>query len=287
MKTLFFWTALTFAGLSAAWAAPLEILGFETPESVLYDAQADIYLVSNINGNPTSKDNNGFISQVSPDGQILSSRWIAGGTNGVTLHAPKGTAIVGDLLYVADIDTVRLFDRKTGQFLRDVVIQESSFLNDLVADAQGNVYVSDSGLRSDFSPSGTDAICKIAPDDQVTVLASGKSLAQPNGLLVQQDGTLLVAPMASNELYRVGENGREEGSFVRLPGGDLDGLVQVGSGYLVSSWATHSILQVSGTGEVTVLLGSLSSPADIGHDQKRNRLLIPLVEENSVVLLDL
>src|SRR5439155_11692308 len=44
--------------------------GFLTPESVLHDPVQDIYFVSNINGSPTAKDNNGFISRVRPDGAV-------------------------------------------------------------------------------------------------------------------------------------------------------------------------------------------------------------------------
>jgi len=43
------------------------IAGFLAPESVLHDTAQDIYFVSNINGSPTAKDNNGFISRVRPE----------------------------------------------------------------------------------------------------------------------------------------------------------------------------------------------------------------------------
>ena len=36
-------------------------VGFMTPESVLHDAEQDIYLVANINGDPLGVDGNGFI----------------------------------------------------------------------------------------------------------------------------------------------------------------------------------------------------------------------------------
>src|SRR5206468_12792291 len=88
--------------------------GFLTPESVLHDSVQDIYFVSNINGNPTAKDNNGFISRVRPDGAVENLKFIEGGHGGVTLNAPKGLAIRGDTVWVADIDMVRSFDAKTG-----------------------------------------------------------------------------------------------------------------------------------------------------------------------------
>src|SRR5204863_310120 len=84
--------------------------GFLTPESVLHDPAQDIYFVSNINGGPTTKDNNGFISRVRPDGAVENLKFIEGGHGGATLNAPKGLALRGDTLWVADIDMVRSFD---------------------------------------------------------------------------------------------------------------------------------------------------------------------------------
>src|SRR5690242_8332725 len=100
---------------AAAPAGPITVTdsAVKTPESVLYDPMADVYLVSNINGSPVEKDNNGYISRVSPDGKVLTAKWIAGGVNGVKLDAPKGTALRGDTLFVSDIDVVRLFNRNT------------------------------------------------------------------------------------------------------------------------------------------------------------------------------
>ena len=67
----------------------LSVEGFLTPESVFHDSAQDIYFVSNINGSPTAKDNNGFISRLRPDGAVENLKFIEGGKNGVTLNAPK------------------------------------------------------------------------------------------------------------------------------------------------------------------------------------------------------
>ena len=72
--------------------------GFSGPEAVRYDPDQDVYFVGNFNGSGAALDNNGFISRMSPDGEIAQLRLIAGGTGGVTLHAPRGMTIVGDTL---------------------------------------------------------------------------------------------------------------------------------------------------------------------------------------------
>ena len=101
------------------------VQGFLAPESVLHDSTQDIYFVSNINGSPMAKDNNGFISRVRPDGAVENLKFIEGGRSGVTLNAPKGLALEGDTLWVADIDVVRAFDAKTGAAIDTVSLASS------------------------------------------------------------------------------------------------------------------------------------------------------------------
>lgn len=89
--------------------------GLMTPESALHDPAADVYLVFDIDGNPSARDGNGFISRVAPDGSIRELKWIDGAREGVTLNAPKGMALRGNTLLVADLDAIRLFDRASGK----------------------------------------------------------------------------------------------------------------------------------------------------------------------------
>ncbi len=156
--------------------------GLATPESVLYDADNDRYLVSNINGKPTDKDNNGFISVLSPDGQVTTLKWIEGGKNKVKLDGPKGLALAKGVLYVSDISVVRLFDAKTGAPKGEVAIPGATFLNDLAAGPDGKIYVSDSGMKpgagGDFEGTGTDAVYAI-DKGKAKAIAKGKDLERP------------------------------------------------------------------------------------------------------------
>src|SRR5688572_13485920 len=122
-----------------------ELPGFDTPESAVHDAVDDVYLVSNIGGAPLAKDGDGYIARVRPDGS-MTRHWIRGGEGGVTLHAPKGLAIAGDVLWVADIDVMRRFHRRTGSPLGDVEVPGATFLNDVSALPDGTIYCTDTGL---------------------------------------------------------------------------------------------------------------------------------------------
>src|SRR3990172_12561174 len=73
--------------------APRSVAGFETPESVKYDPDLDVWYVANINGSPVDRDGNGYLSRLPRDGSVDALKWIAGGANGVTLDAPKGMAL--------------------------------------------------------------------------------------------------------------------------------------------------------------------------------------------------
>ncbi|HET8678501.1 MAG TPA: SMP-30/gluconolactonase/LRE family protein, partial [bacterium] len=185
--------------------------GFQTPESVRYDARADVYLVSNINGKPTDTDGNGFISRVSPAGKILALKWIDGTKQGVTLNAPKGMALAGTTLYVADITAVRMFDRSSGRFKGSIEIPGSTFVNDLAVGSDGSIYLTDSGWKPDFSASGTDAVYRIDAQGKVTQVAKGTDLGNPNGIAVAQGGRVLVTTGGpKGEVYELGMDGKRK-----------------------------------------------------------------------------
>jgi acetyl esterase/lipase len=243
-------------------------VGFETPESVLYDAEADVYLVANINGGPSDKDGNGFISRISPGGKVIALKWIDGAAEGVTLNAPKGLALSGERLFVADIDVVRVFDRESGVWLEEIPVNGARFLNDVAASEEGMVYVTDSG---------TGVVHRIMPDGSLEQVGQ---LKNPNGIQVRGE-TILVAG-GSNQIFRLGEDGALTLEY-EAPAGGLDGLILLGDeGVLVSSWMGAAVYQFDADGQVSELFGGINAPADIGFDSRRNVVLIPHFEDDRV-----
>lgn len=262
-------------------------VGFQTPESVLHDAEADVYLVSNIHGAPTDADDNGFISRLKPDGSVEALKWIDAEQEGVTLHAPKGMTIAGGLLYVTDIRVVRKFDAKTGAPKGELAVPGASFLNDLAVGPDGVIYVSDTGMKaaaSGFEGTGSDAVYTIV-GNRVTPLIKGKELGRPNGLFADATGVWVVT-FGSGELYRVDTGKRAE--VQKLPRGALDGIVKTPKGmFLISSWEGEEVVTGAPGGAFAIVLAKLKAPADIGYDAKRNRLLIPLFNDNAVQIVGL
>jgi sugar lactone lactonase YvrE len=256
--------------------------GFATPESVLYDEAGDRYLVSNINGKPLDADNNGYIAELSPEGKVVKDKFIAGGTNKVKLDAPKGLGLHAGILYVADINVVRKFDAKTGAPKGDIPIKGATFLNDISVTADGKVYVSDTGLKAGgdgLEPDGSDAVYVIEKG-KVKPVAKSKDLGGPNGVLATDKG-LLVVTFGTGELYRLDDKGKKE-DVTKLPDGMLDGIVWAGDSLLISSWKSSSIYKGKLNEKFEAVITGVKSPADIGYDTKRKRVLVPHFMENVV-----
>jgi sugar lactone lactonase YvrE len=261
--------------------------GFQTPESVFYDAKGDAYFVSNINGGPSAADNNGFISRVSPDGSKVELKWVEAGKKGAKLDAPKGLCGVGNVLYVADLTRVRMFDLGTGAPKGEVSLPGATFANDIAAGPDGKVYVSDSGIKIDasgISPTKSDAVYVI-DKGKAKALASGEDLGHPNGLLWVGE-KLWVVTFGSGELYSLDKTGKK-GDAAKLPKGQLDGIVALGDGsLLVSSWEAAAIYRGKPGGAFDLVIPGLKSPADIGYDSKRGRVLVPLFQDSAVEAYD-
>jgi hypothetical protein len=258
------------------------IKGFATPESVLYDAKADDYIVTNVNGYPNAADNNGFISRVSPDGTKVELKWIEAGKKGVKLDGPKGSAIVGTTLYVADISRLREFDATSGKPKGEIPLVGATFANDVAAGPDGKVYVSDSGIKIDdkgVTPTGTDAVY-VVEKGKAKVLAKGDELGHPNGLLWAND-KLWVVTFGSGELYSLDKAGKK-GDAQKLPKGSLDGIIAVGDSIFVSSWEAQGVYKGKPGGDWAFVLAGLKAPADIGFDSKRSLILVPRFQDDIV-----
>jgi hypothetical protein len=265
-------------------------VGFATPESVLHDPVADVYLVSNINGSPTARADNGFISRVSPDGEVLELKWIQGDPAGVALHAPKGMAIRGDTLFVADIECVRMFHRVTGEPEGVMCLDGVTFLNDVAIGPEGSLFVTDSGLQSDGAgnliPSGTDAVYRYPLEEGRlgATLARGPDLGHPNGIAVGSRG-IFVVTFGTGEIFRLTGTGERTQVLPPSETRQLDGIVFLpDGGFLFSDWGSSAVYRVGGDGRVSTVIDNVRAPADIGYDAQRNRVLIPLFMDDKVII---
>lgn len=265
-------------------------VGFVMPESVLFDQRNDVYLVANINGTDgmaAQVDDNGFISRVSPEGEVLDPRWIDGASEEVELNAPKGMAIAGDTLYVADITHVRMFDLTSGEPTGSVAIEGALFLNDVAAAEDGGVYVTDTGVDATFQPTGEGAVFRVREDGSYEEVIAGPELSMVNGVAVTgPDSLILVTFDDPGRILRV-EHG-EITETTEITPGVLDGVEVLQDGtLLISSWNSPGILRVAQDGTATPVAEGLEGPGDIGYDPGRGRVLVPLVLDNALRIVEL
>ncbi len=256
--------------------------GFSQPEAVRYDPDQDIYFVGNWGtGSTEAKDNNGYISRMSPDGKVEQPKFIAGGTNGATLNAPRGMTIVGDTLWVVDNDAVRGFNRRTGAPLATASFSafKLGFLNDIAAGPDA-LYVTDTG---------TDLLYRIA-GGRVTVAVQKGKLGSPNGITWDAaNSRFIIVPWAGDSTIKAWTAGSKTVTVVgnKSGGTQFDGVeVLSGDRVLVSAQSDSSLwLFTGGGGRPIIKTGG--APADIAIDTKRNHVAVPFVDRGMVEIWQL
>jgi sugar lactone lactonase YvrE len=270
------------------------VIGFQGPESVRYDPEQDVFFVSNMAGYGSVKDGNGYVSRVSAADPRRADVFVQGGKAGAQLDAPKGMAIHGDTLWVADIDKLRGFDRRSGAPLAtiDFAPQGAVLLNDVAVGPDGAIRVTDTGIL--MSPygvihSGPDRIFSVGPNRAVSVVAEGAQLGRPNGITWDPEGHRWIVVSFDPFAGEVAEMPAAGGArrVLRRGPGKLDGVEVLPSGaILFTSWADSSVHSIE-SGHDRQLVRAVPEAADIGVDTKRNRLLIPLSSLGRVQLWEL
>lgn len=259
--------------LVPAWQAT----AFETPESVVYDSKNDVLYVSNINGKPMDADGNGYISTLSLTGEVIEQHWVTG------LDAPKGMAIVGNNLYVADINKLIVIDIPTKTISQRHLAVDAKFLNDVAADEGGNIYVSGFLTSTIYRLTGSS----------FNIWLKNEQLEVPNGLLVEGNqlligswgvmtdgfattvpGHLKTVDIASKTITSLGD---------QTPAGNLDGLEPDGNGnYFVTDWLNGKLLHIQPSGISTNLLELGQGSADQAVLLDKGLILIPMMLDGNV-----
>ena len=256
-----------------------EVQGLKTPESFIADPSTGNYFISNINGGgPGGKDDDGFITKLDKDGKVINLAFVDGKNKDITLNAPKGLDIIGNVIYVSDIDFVRGFDKETGKLLYDLDFKafNPSSLNDLTHDSQGNLYVSDWIGNFIFK-------VETRSNHKVSVVAKGNTLGGPNGLNIHpKTNKLINVTWETGKVQEIDSSGSikilvEDKRFKTLDGIDFDN----NGNMFVSSFTGGEVYKITPDLKVDVFLKGLTSPADINIDRKNNLLLIPSFEGNS------
>ena len=239
---------------------------YNAPESAVYDAAGERWLISNWgNGDIIARANDGSLTYFNQDASIASG----------------GMAIVGNTLYVAGSksdgsQTLFGFDLATGALINTTII--IGFTSDVTADATGNVYVSD-----------TDKIYQVDPTAQTySTIYTGGSL---NGVLFDDANNRLLftddSPISGSQIMALDMTTMTVSVVVATAFGGLDGLtVDQNGNYYVSSWMTAEIYRYDSNFTNLALAATLpDGAADIHFDIGTATMAAPTFGGNSVVFI--
>jgi len=247
--------------LEKVWETSAEL---KTPESVIYYPEKDVIYVANINGDPSAKDGNGFISILNTDGKIKNLEWVK------NLNAPKGMAIYKGKLYVSDITQLVEIDIEKGSITAKYDAPDAVFLNDVTACMNGMIFVSDNRT----------AKIHVLNEGKFTVWMEGKPFETPNGLMAEK-GKLLVG---DKNIYEVDIQTKKVTLLIEDAGG-VDGLEKNNnSDFVFSNWPGRIFIHKNG--KTTKLLDTTAQElktADIDYALKLDLVLVPTFFDNRVV----
>lgn len=238
----------------------------------------DVLYVSNINGQGTDKDGNGYISKVALDGTVTEAEWAT------DLDGPKGMAIAGDRLYVSDITALVEIDINQGTVLNRYEAEGAVFMNDVAADEAGNIYVSDIVTYTLHRLSG----------DTFEAWVVDEELENPNGLLVEGENLVVGAWGKMKEDFSTDVPGHlktvslSDGSISDLGDGrsidNLDGVESDGQGnYYATDWMAGTLMHVTASGEAEVLLELGQGSADLEVVASEGLVVIPMMKDGKLV----
>ncbi len=263
-KILLVLALINSTSIYAKEALPTKITGLKTPESVVQGKDGSIYISEIVE---FGKDGDGQISKVDKKGNVTI---FAKG-----MDDPKGLAMIGDKLYVADKNRVLEVNKDgTWQVYGAQMAFPGTpvFLNDIEADKLGNLYVSDSG---DLKSGGQ--IYKIAKGGApITVVADSKNpdILAPNGLLFEGRNNLLSVDFESGILYRVNlSTGATTKIGTGFGGGD--GMIKTKAGkIIISDWKAGKVYELV-AGKSRVIKEGYKAAADIALTADGQYLMVP------------
>ncbi len=253
---------------------------FRFAESVSYDAERDLYVAVNAGMPQEVAPNDGYVSLVNPDGSVHTLKWIGVNRNGLTLNHPLGSHIANGMLYVADIDTIRWFDMKTGEPRGSVPVQGATRINDIEVAKDGTIYATQTAQPG-------SGVYRISPGGQTTVFASGAPINLPNGITFDAKGNIVVVNIGSADVLTYSPDGKLLATEQSTHAGN-DGIVVLADGTkYVSSVREGFVARIRPGQKAEVVASGIPSAASMTYDSKRNRLVIPMNDGNAIAIVEL
>ena len=276
----------------ATITAPRIVEGFASPESVVI--AGDRRFVSNMGAKPepTSKDGDGYVSELDAQGKLVEKRRFPR-QGDPALNAPKGMAVIGNRLFVTDIDRIVGYDLTTHRQVFEAVVSggPAKFFNDLAVESDTALLMTDTLrnalYRYDFGSKSFTVVAGDMPGANGVALDAARKHAYVAAMGAQFGG---------GELYSVALDGSD--AKARRIGdvhGLFDGVALVDGKLLLSDWksvsepvpGTMTLHATDGTLSSTLSIPELHGPADFDYDATQRLVWIPDMQNNRVVIVPL
>jgi len=234
----------------------------KSPESIVYDANYDRYLISNVDDSA--------IVQMDREGNTSYFN--------TSLTGVRGMHILDNILYVASNEGVVGFKLTMGLKTFTLPIIGSSFLNDITSDGSDNLYVTDSDLSK---------VYKININDRTySVLAESDFMAS-NGILFDASNNrlLICSSIYDSPIQAVSLDDNSLSTVVETSLDLLDGITEDNEGNIyVSSWSNNSIYRFDKNFQnpPELVASDFISPADIYFNKHLNVLAVPNLYANRI-----
>lgn len=243
------------------------------PESILYDEQNDLYIISNIG------------SQGGPDGKILTMD--KNGNLDIVIESglndPKGMVLIEGKIYATDVNSIAIIDYGAKSLLKKIEIGSSMFLNDICYDGDNFLYITETQLNQIYKFN--------LKTEEVTALNAHGQIDKPNGIIYEKEQNRLAfvsfrekSPIQAIDLETLNVSVLKQTEFDYL-----DGIAKDREGnYYISSWGNTNPNQgkiykyKSDFSGDMVVLSDLSGPADIFFNPFTDTLAVPNMTTNSI-----
>jgi len=275
-------------------------------ESCSYDAARGVIVVPNRGVPQNVQTNNAWVSLINHDGSVHTARWIgvqapadrANLTPPLVLNEPYGSDIANGMLYVADRDggmtanepsvaVIRRFDMRTGAPAGETRVEASAWINDIEVAADGTVYATQTGDRSENPDPNTWQVLKITPGGEVSIFVQGAPLRQPNGVAIDPQGNIVVVNTGNSDVLTFSRAGRLLKTETAGQAGS-DGLVIMPDGTkYVSSVLNGGVSRIRPGTPAELIARNVPNAASMCYDAGANQLVIPMNANNALAFVRL
>ncbi|MCX8054869.1 MAG: T9SS type A sorting domain-containing protein [Ignavibacteria bacterium] len=253
---------------------------YAQPESVVYDQKRDCYYISNVgvqgvyDGQIIKRSSNGTLEYLIAVNQ---------------LQDPKGMYIVGDTLFVADNYKLYYINLTSRTIVGSTPLGLTNlFLNDIVADEKGYIYISDTYQANIFK-------VKASKPDEFEQLSFLGQMSNANGMILDKENNriLMVSYQPNALIYALSLETFQISVIRNSSLSYLDGIARDKEGnYYVSAWGNNNLGGIykydrNLTEPPTLVYGPLNGPADILIDTINNILAIPEMGASKVHFISL